>query len=278
MATYKASKIQYNMDCIIASKQRVEIPNKFGEKLVGVLHLTGSKNLVIICHGFRSTKDETTIVNLIGTLTREGVGVFHFDFAGNGESEGVFQYGNYRREVDDLHAVVLYLSKKGFRTGAIIGHSKGGNVVVLYASTYDVPVVINLSGRFALERGIEGRLGKDFLQRIKNDGFINVKDKKGNVEYRVTEESLMDRLSTDMRVACHAIGNECRVLTIHGSEDEIVPSEDAHEFDKNIANHKLLIIEGANHCYTAHQTLLASSVLDFLKAAQVVDATATKAV
>lgn len=53
-------------------------------------------------------------------------------------------------------------------------------MVLLYASMYhDVPIVINCSGRFALDRGIEGRLGKEFMQRIKRDGFIDVKDKTG---------------------------------------------------------------------------------------------------
>lgn len=56
-----------------------------------------------------------------------------------------------------------------------------------------------------------------------------------------------------------------RVLTVHGSADEIVPAEDAKEFAKLIANHKLCIIEGANHNYTKHQSELASIVLDFLK-------------
>lgn len=56
----------------------------------------------------------------------------------------------------------------------------GGNAVLLYASVYhDVHIVINISGRFALERGIEGRLGKYFMQRIEKDGFIDVKDKTG---------------------------------------------------------------------------------------------------
>lgn len=58
-------------------------------------------------------------------------------------------------------------------------------------------------------------------------------------------------------------------MTIHGSADEIVPSDDAFEFDKIIPNHKLHIIEGADHCYTAHQEEFASLVLDFIKSAQV---------
>ena len=36
--------------------QRVLISNKHGEKLVGLLHEACSKELVILCHGFRATK------------------------------------------------------------------------------------------------------------------------------------------------------------------------------------------------------------------------------
>ncbi|KAB2618355.1 hypothetical protein D8674_014224 [Pyrus ussuriensis x Pyrus communis] len=74
----------------------------------------------------------------------------------------------------------------------------------------------------------------------------------GSVIYCVTEEGLMDRLSTDMPESCLHVGKECRVLTVHGSADEAVPVEDAFEFPKIIANHKLHVIEGANHCCTSH--------------------------
>lgn len=59
--------------------------------------------------------------------------------------------------------------------------------------------------------------------------------------------------------------NLYRVLTVHGSVDEIIPMEDALEFDKIIPNHKLHIIEGANHSYTSHQAELMSVVLPFIK-------------
>lgn len=45
----------------------------------------------------------------------------------------------------------------------------------------------------------------------------------------------------------------------------MVPVEDAFEFNKFIPNHKLCIIEGADHEYNSHQDELASIVLDFIK-------------
>ncbi|XP_059453188.1 uncharacterized protein LOC132183786 isoform X2 [Corylus avellana] len=208
---------------------RVIIKNSHGEKLVGILHDTGSKELVVLCHGLQSSKERIPMVNLAAALEKEGISAFRFDFAGN-------------------------------------GGLAGGNVALLYASMFnDVSKVVNISGRFNLERGIEGRLGKDFLQRIKQNGFIDVKNKRGKFEYCVTEESLRDRLSTDTHAACLLIHQDCRVLTVHGSMDKVVPVDDAMEFAKFISNHKLHIIEGADHEYTKHQDELASVVLNFVR-------------
>lgn len=60
-----------------------------------------------------------------------------------------------------------------------------------------------------------------------------------------------------------------RVLTVHGSADEIIPVQDAFEFSKVIPNHKHHIIDGANHCYTEHESELASIVVEFIKSIQV---------
>ncbi|CAK7352944.1 unnamed protein product [Dovyalis caffra] len=251
---------------LAGQQQRVVIENSHGEKLVGILHETGSKELVILCHGFQSSKERIPMVNLAAALEKEGISTFRFDFAGNGESEGWFQYGNYRREAQDLRSVVQHFQGEKRVISAVIGHSKGGNVVLLYSSQYnDVHTVVNISGRFNLERGMEARLGKDFLHRLKQHGYIDVTNRKGKFEYRVTEESLKDRLTTDNHRVCLLIQQECRVLTVHGSMDKIVPVEDALQFAKFIPNHKLHIMKGADHEYTSHQGELASVVLDFLR-------------
>ncbi|PIN10050.1 putative esterase [Handroanthus impetiginosus] len=249
-----------------AMQQKITIPNKRGEKLVGVLHETGLPKLVVLCHGFRSTKEYDVMVNLAAALEQEGISAFRFDFAGNGESEGSFQFGNYISETEDLRSVVEYFTGVNRSTVVVVGHSKGGNVVLLYASKYhDIGAVVNVSGRYDVKRGIAERLGKNFLERLKKDGYIDVKTRTGEVDYRVTEESMMERLNTNMHEACLSIDGKCRVLTVHGSADEVIPVEDALEFAKIIPNHRLQIIEGANHGYSSHQDQLTSTVLPFIK-------------
>ncbi|XP_078160755.1 uncharacterized protein LOC144556138 [Carex rostrata] len=258
------------VDSTLISKQRILIPNRHGEKLVGVLDQVQSKNLVILCHGFQASKDDSILVSIADALIKEEICAFRFDFSGNGESEGIFQYGHYWREVDDLRAVVSYFSNQKYNIIAIVGHSKGGNAALLYASKYhDIPLIVNMSGRFGLNHGIQGRLGKGFMQRIRKHGFIDVKDKFGNFEYRVTLDSLMDRLNTDMHATSCSIPKEIRVLTIHGSKDQTVPVQDAYEFAKFIPNHKFHVIEGANHRYTEYIENLIVLVLQFIKRSQI---------
>lgn len=247
-------------------QQKIIIPNKYGNKLVGKLHEAGTKEIVILCHGLRASKEDSIMTQLAAALDNAGISSFRFDFTGNGESEGSFEFGNYWREVDDIHSVAQHFHEANRRVMAIIGHSKGANVVLLYASKYhDIKTVANLSGRYDLKAGLEDRLGNNFLERIRKEGFIELKTKSGSVDYRITEESLKDRLSIDMHDAYLQIDKECRFLTVHGDADTIIPVGDALEFAKILPNHKLHIVKGADHVYTEHLAELASIVANFMK-------------
>ena len=60
-------------------------------------------------------------------------------------------------------------------------HFAGGDVALLYASKYhDIPAVINISGRYDLKQGIDEWFGIDIWERLKKDGYIDVKTKTGN--------------------------------------------------------------------------------------------------
>ncbi|KAI4377532.1 hypothetical protein MLD38_015139 [Melastoma candidum] len=133
---------------------RIVIPNDRGHSLVGILHETGSEEVVVVCHGFRSSKvANSSMVTIANALEKEGISAFRFDFAGNGESNGSFQYGNYLSEADDLRSIVQHFLEHKRVISAIVGHSKGGIVVLLYASKYsDVSTIVNISGRFKLEK------------------------------------------------------------------------------------------------------------------------------
>lgn len=45
--------------------KKVDVVNGYGEKLAGVLHDTGSEEVVVLCHGFRSSKVKLIVFALI---------------------------------------------------------------------------------------------------------------------------------------------------------------------------------------------------------------------
>ena len=81
---------------------RVTFQNAKHEILVGLLRDCGRK-AVILCHGWKSTKEQSMFVQLADRLEAEGLTTLRFDFSGNGESEGGFHYGNYKAEVSHIH-------------------------------------------------------------------------------------------------------------------------------------------------------------------------------
>ncbi|CAI5505353.1 unnamed protein product [Closterium sp. Naga37s-1] len=85
----------------------------------------GSAKVVIICHGFRSTKLSSTVQKLSDAILAAGFATVRFDFSGNGDSEGAFATGNYRHEAADLQSVVEWVRAQGRHVEAVIGHSKG---------------------------------------------------------------------------------------------------------------------------------------------------------
>ncbi|KAG0613983.1 hypothetical protein M758_6G142700 [Ceratodon purpureus] len=247
--------------------EKVTILNSKGLNLVGELADTGSRELCILSHGFRSSREDPTLVTLSRALTGAGFSTFRFDFTGNGESEGAFAYGSYWREADDLRSVVNYWRFRGWSVVSLIGHSKGGNAVLLYASKYgDVGSVVNVSGRFDLSKGINMRLGgRKGLKKLEEQGFLDVYDKSGKFEFRAVKSDVEERLGTDMHKACLEIPESCRVLNVHGAVDEIVPVQEAYEFDKRMRNSTVQIVDGADHNFQLKQEEIARLVVEFVR-------------
>ncbi|KAL0039934.1 hypothetical protein WJX77_012021 [Trebouxia sp. C0004] len=251
---------------------KISFKNSSGDLLSGILVDVGSSDAAILCHGYADTKNGFHLPKLAQALVTKGCSTLRFDFTGNGESEGHFRYGNYAAEAEDVRCAIGLLHSHGKTVKAILGHSKGGDTVVTYAGTYDdIPKVVNVSGRFHLERGITPRFGKDIFDRLKQEKTIQVRDAtvtSGPDGWTLTEEDMHERVSHDMRRLSDAI-KKSSVLTIHGGADKTIPIADALEFAKHIRNHQLTVIDGASHNYDKpqHAQQLIQLAVDFMTAA-----------
>lgn len=255
------------------AEQRVEFDSHLGDRLVGLFRDAGTRKAVVLCHGYTDTKEGFRLAALAAAVVDgAGLGTLRFDFSGNGESAGTFQFGNYLQEAEEIRAAVQLLRERfGQEVIAVLGHSKGGDDVVLFASKYhDVPFIINVAGRFDLTEGITQRFGADILQRLEREGSINMPavDSNGRrFTFALTKQSMDERLAVDMAAAAREVSSE--VLTIHGSADKTIPVGDAYKFDEVIRRHSLFVVDGADHNFRSqeHAQRMIDKVVEYLKLA-----------
>ncbi|KXZ47005.1 hypothetical protein GPECTOR_39g499 [Gonium pectorale] len=214
-----------------AAEQPCSFVNPHGERLAAKLVDAGPDSAVaILCHGYAACKDGFVFPAMAAALAERGLSSLRFDFAGNGESEGSFSFGGYYREVEDLRAAVGFVRSELRRSvAAIVGHSKGGNVVLLYAAKYDdVPRVVSVAGRAVMGRGIQERFGSDILERLAAEGWVEQRvrvDAGRTITYRLTKQAVDERLAMDMLGELARVAAS-RVLTLHGAADTTIPPED----------------------------------------------------
>ncbi|ORX60096.1 alpha/beta-hydrolase [Piromyces finnis] len=258
---------------------------------------------IILCHGLLSGKEHPLISGIAEGL-KNYFSVCQLDFRGNGNSGGDTAYGNYYDEAEDVRDVVVHLETIGKNVTTILGHSKAGSVVLLYAVKYNIPQVINVSGRFDLstmpsnrftpaqnkllkENGefiwmLYGKHGKKIQtpdgiisEEIKNNNDLLDNDGEALREYVVRQIDIERRYAIDMNVIKQINPENTRILTIHGDADTIVPVENGYLHDKTLSEiknkegqaiHTLQILPGVSHGYRSkeEQEKLLSTVLNWI--------------
>ena len=101
--------------------QKIYFKNKKGNKLCGVLVAPDNKNhpIVILCHGFHSTKDNNTNTRLHAMLKEKNIATFRFDFYGHGESDGKFENITVSEAVEDALCAIEFLKRKDIKKSVL---------------------------------------------------------------------------------------------------------------------------------------------------------------
>lgn len=229
--------------------------------------------VVVLCHGYTGGKRNKLLAALAAHLVHAGHVVARLDFSANGASTGVFRYSNYAGEADELRALIEELRRDGrFKVCAIVGHSKGAGVVLLYGQKYnDVDRIVNLAGRWRMERGMHALFGPQAMATMESGAPVTVTttrvDGDGNfvpLEYQMTWEQVQERAAMDMAAAVEVLKQGTRVLTVHGDQDEIIPVEDGRELNEAVREGEMVEIEGANHSFVGFEGRVAEAILQFL--------------
>jgi len=229
-------------------REKLSFENSKGDKLVGVLsNPNGSVDvpIVILCHGFSSSKESKTFTSMERGLNRFGIASFRFDFYGHGESDGKFEDITISEAVDDILRAIDFLKGKGYSRIGLLGSSFGGISSIMAASKSDDLVVLALKGPVSDYKEVELlRKGLDVIERWRESGFMT-HCKSDGTPLKLNYSFYEDIKNNNGYQAAEKI--KIPVIIVHGDADEVVPLEQSKKTCEIIEDCRLEIIPGANH-------------------------------
>ena len=260
--TVLSSRTQHKLSCIFHRKSSPYVDDQNRE------------HVVILCHGYLSNKNAVFLPQLSRDISDSATHQFHsvrFDFHGCGESTGRedWDYGGYEDEAkDDLRSVVEHLrsAKEKYFVRGLVGHSRAGTTVLLYATYYDdVPLIVNIAGRYRLELGITERFSAAQLDELARTNCITIHTADDG-DFLITKQGIERRKNLDVS----QIGSirRARVLHVWGDRDDVMPGEEIHLFQNQLKNSEkteMIIVPEADHCFTGKETELIAILQPWMK-------------
>jgi len=250
-------------------KEKLFFPNSKQQKICGILsNPTDDKEkpIIILMHGFSSSKESSTYPRLEEMLNTKKISTFRFDFNGHGESEGNFEDLTVSNGVDDALSAIKFLKEQGYQKIGLLGTSFGGMVALITASrTDDLFLLI-------LKCPVCNYFGKIIAKHTKNDiddwkekGFITYQ--KPDKELRLNYSFYEDAENMNGYEAAKKIN--IPTFIIHGREDKAVPVEQSQKTCENIDDCKLEIVEKTGHDFSKNDNQeiyenMLKSIFDFI--------------
>ena len=220
-------------------QEKINFKNSRGLTLAALLE--GERKdapLVVMCHGYSSSKNGTSTEGLTAELIKRGLTTFRFDFTGNGESEGKLEQLTPLQGLDDLESAVSHLGIKNF---GLYGGSFGGHVALMYASKNAVVALALRAAVSDYSWVIKGKPSERREGWVRELEGLDLYEKASNIS--------------------------APVLIVHGGKDEIVPVEQSKKLFESLKGEKHLeIIKETSHQFRGE--LLKESndlITDFLQ-------------
>lgn len=200
----------------------------------------------IFAHCFTCSKNVRAARSISQCLTKRGIAVLRFDFAGLGDSEGDFSDTNFTSNVADLIAAADYLTANLEAPTILIGHSLGGAAVL--AAAGDIPSIkaVVTIGAPAEPAHVQ-HLIQSASHEIEANGQARVHI--GQQSFNIKKQFLEDIQQTTLKNKINNLGKA--LLVLHAPQDRIVAIENAEKIYVAARHPKSFIsLDGADHLLT----------------------------
>ena len=128
----------------------------------------------IFAHCFTCGKDSRAAVYISRALSRAGIGVLRFDFAGTGIGGGTGEPVSFASDVADIRAAAMAMAAAGMSPSLLVGHSLGGTAVIVAAGELPEVAAVATIGAPADLKHILRVFQPSDLDTIASDGEATV--------------------------------------------------------------------------------------------------------
>lgn len=250
--------------------KKVTFNNSEGLELSGYIELpinSHPHSFVLFAHCFTCNKNYFAVKNIARALSAKGYGVLRFDFAGLGDSDGVFADTTFSGNVEDLLAAAQFLESEYKAPELLIGHSLGGAAVIFAA--HQLPSVKSVVTIGAPSSPVHVKhLLKSSIEEIEAKGVAEVN--VGGRNFTI-KKNFLDDINTH-NLNHIARGLKKAFLIMHSPQDNVVEISNAEELYKSVRHPKSFVsLDGADHLLTNNEdseyagSVIASWASRFLK-------------
>lgn len=249
--------LTYNQKCYNPSMEKLELKNRNGLKIVGVLEKPegNPKGTCVIQHGWGGHRNKDTVQTIKQAFLEGGFQTFNFDTTHSfGESEGDFQKSTLGTFWEDFEDVANWVKKQNWFIAplAVTGHSKGAYAATRYAEEYptDVSFVVSvapvISGKLSFEAHQED--DPEALTKWEKEKVLIRTGSEGDVKIQNWSQ-MLERLNHDLLPKASAL--TMPVLFIAGSKDTSCPPKHIQKLFDAIPEGKknFEIIKNAPHSF-----------------------------
>jgi fermentation-respiration switch protein FrsA (DUF1100 family) len=225
------------------------------------------KPVVVFVHGFKGFKDWGHFNLLADYFARQGFVFVKLNLSHNGlvvggtgdlEDLEAFGHNNFSLELDDIGALLdmllnpattpLPAPETDLTRLALIGHSRGGGLVLLKAAE-DARVKAVVT--WAAINNVNPGWTEELMQHWQQQGVFHVENSRTKQQlplyFQIVEDYHQNRLRLDIP---HNVRRKLRdrpTLIVHGDQDETVSVEKAHELKRWHPSAELAILPSVTH-------------------------------